>query len=152
MNKKELADKLNGLKRPFDVTRELKAQAARDGLVIVYGARDDLMEFRGAIHGEVDAYGGGVVSIPKSAHGFDLLEDSCECGEDECLSCFARQAIKARLMPEPPKIEAIWCGGGVGDPAWEYKTDIPHETFEVFGTFEGDDLYCRGIVFNVGEL
>ena len=150
MNKKELADKLNGLKRPFKVTRELKAQAARDGLVIVYGASDDLMEFRGAIDDEAGVNDGGTVFISKNDIGFDVLEDSCECGETECLSCFARQAIKARLMPEPPKIEAIWCGGGVGDPAWEYKTDIPHETFEVFE--DEEELYCRGIVFSVSEL
>ena len=44
---KELADKLNG--RAYgDSFDDVKQEAKESGLVIVYGASDDLMEFDGA--------------------------------------------------------------------------------------------------------
>lgn len=32
--------------------------------------------------------------------------------------------------------------------SWIYQTDIPHATFEIV---EGDDPYCRGIVFALAD-
>ena len=49
---KELAEKLNG--RAYgDSFDDVKQEAKESGLVIVYGASDDLMEFDGAIYDEV---------------------------------------------------------------------------------------------------
>jgi hypothetical protein len=54
MTAKELAQQLNGLPYPFRAPKALIAQAKQDGLVIVQGASDDLMELVGAIRDEFD--------------------------------------------------------------------------------------------------
>jgi hypothetical protein len=46
----------------------------------------------------------------------------------------------------------LWCNDSEGDgerATWTYKTDIPHETFEIY---DNGKLYCRGIVFSVDEV
>ena len=49
-----------------DVTAETEKQIAKDsGLVIVYGASDDLMEFEGAIEDEIGCYDGDTIHITK---------------------------------------------------------------------------------------
>ena len=48
---KELAEKLNGIAYG-DSFDDVKQEAKESGLVIVYGASDDLMEFDGAIYDE----------------------------------------------------------------------------------------------------
>lgn len=49
-------------------------------------------------------------------------------------------------MKGAAKITAIWDNYGY---SWTYKTTIPHETFEIM---EGEQKYCRGIVFSTDDL
>lgn len=42
-------------------------------------------------------------------------------------------------------IDAVWCEGNFD---WEYRTNIPHATFDIYDAF--DEKYCRGIVFEKG--
>ena len=57
---KELAEKLNG--RAYgDSFDDVKQEAKESGLVIVYGASDDLMEFDGEIYDEGGCFDGGRV-------------------------------------------------------------------------------------------
>jgi hypothetical protein len=135
MTKEELAQKLNGREYCREITREELEDAKRNNLVVVYGASDDLMEFRGAIEDEIDAYEGATVSIDKNG----LLQNQCE--NDRC-PYFSDRTAKAA------KIEAVWCPQGE-DLSWAYKTEIPHATFDVL---EDGELYCRGIVFRLDDL
>jgi len=135
MDAKELAAKLNGRKYCREMTREESEQAAAAGLVVVHGASDDLIEFRGAIRDEGGAP--GVVLI--DAKG--LLPERDQIDDDgELIDYFNRQ-------PKARKIEALFAKEG--DYTWTYKTDIPHETFEIV---EDGEPYCRGIVFNIGDI
>lgn len=125
MTGKELAEKLDGTEYDklvnFHSNMEHVYDSARDNnLVIVFGASDDLMEFRGAIDDEADCYGGGIVMVNKNGTGFDAISKNC--------------------------IEAIWDRDNV---AWQYETDIPHETFKVM---EDGQVYCIGIVFSLDDL
>lgn len=137
MNAKELAALLDGREYGNEMTRdeELKAKAA--GLVVVFGASDDLVEFRGAIRDEADCYDGGPVLV--DAGGLLPERESIE-DDDELRRFFARK-------PKARTIDTLWCN----EPgyAWTYKTDIPHETFEIV---EDGEPYCRGIVFSVDDL
>ena len=126
MTSKELASSLDGIEYDNFVnfncdTKEIFKQAKENGLVIVFGASDDLMEFRGAIDDEADCYEGGLVVFSKE-YG---------CGNDSV----AKNLIKA-----------FWCED---DIAWQYETEITHETFKVMD--EGE-TYCIGIVFNLDDL
>ncbi|SUD59752.1 Uncharacterised protein [Ectopseudomonas oleovorans] len=134
MTAAKLAEQLNGIEYPASISRDLEAQAKAAGLLIVFGASDDLMEFRGAIHDEIGCCDGGTAYLGAG----DLLQNDCD--SEDCPH-FARAKERA------PKIEALWCE----EPgySWTYKTSIPHETFEVV---EDGGPYCRGIVFALADL
>lgn len=133
MNTKELAALLNNREYREEITRDEEAQAKHAGLVVVFGASDDLMEFRGAIHNELDAYEGTAAYL--DANG--LLVNECE--DSECIY-FIRLKRKAK------NINQIWDKDGY---SWVYETDIPHETFDIL---EDGEKYCRGIVFSLNEV
>lgn len=127
MDLKEFASKISGKQYGHLMfSKEETDLVKENGIVIVYGLSDDLMEIDGAIWDEVYAYGGRTVY---------LTEDGLvECDE------------KSENV-----IHAIWCGkdeNGETIP-WTYETDIPHETFFVY---EEEELFCIGIVFYLKDL
>lgn len=138
MNAKELAAALNGIQYPVRIQSNIFKQAVDAGLVIVHGGSDDLIEFSGAMVDEAGVYDGGEVLIDREGVLGDFSDVEHEV--EACRKWLAR-SDKAR------KIEALWDK----EPgySWTYKTDIPHETFEVM---EGEDHYCRGIVFALADL
>lgn len=134
MDAKELAAKLNGREYLHEITRGEAELAKASGLVVVYG--DDLIEFRGAIRDEGGAPGDVLIDAKGALPSWD---SASEC-EETAQEYFERKA-KART------ITALWAK----EPgySWTYKTDIPHETFEIV---EDGEPYCRGIVFNIGDI
>lgn len=135
MTKEELAARLNGNTYGDECTHDDAAAAKAAGLVIVYGASDDLMEFEGAIHDEVGCFDGGEAWVDK-----DGVLDRDACDDDDALAEFVARKKSAR------RIEAVW---GYGGYSWTYRTDIPHATFEIV---EDGEPYCRGIVFALNAL
>lgn len=131
----DLAARLDGSEYPLRLSKEMLAEAKAAGLVIVYGASDDLMEFDGAIYDEFGCYDGGTAFV--DAQG---LLDRSQIDDDEAIADFVVRKRKART------IEAKWCCDGF---SWSYQTDIPHATFTVM---EDGEPYCRGIVFAIESL
>jgi hypothetical protein len=138
MSKEQLAAELNGIQYPAhrSITKEQIAWAKVAGLVILFGASDDLMEFEGAIRDEFGCYGGGTAWLDSEG----LLDRDQIDGDDEAIADFVERRKTAS------SIEAIWDRDGF---SWIYETDIPHSTFDVW---EGEDGYCRGIVFALADL
>ena len=139
MTKEELAAQLDGREYRGEITREEAATAKSAGLVVVFGASDDLMEFRGAIYDEFGCYGGRTALV--DADGLLPEFESARDDEDACRRYFERK-LKARA------IEAIWNGNADGY-AWTLKADIPHE---VFAIMEEGEPFSRGIVFSLSSL
>ena len=135
MTKEEAAAALDGCWYGREVTREMEAALKADGLVAVFGASDDLMEFRGAIRDEVGAYDGGYAHLTRAG----LLTNDCD--NDRCPH-FERAKETAAT------IEAIWSPEGEAI-SWVYRTSIPHATFIVE---EDGEPYCRGIVFSLSDV
>lgn len=125
------ASALNGSTYPFEPKQEIQRAAKECGIVIVFGASDDLMEFRGAINDELGACDGTTAYVT----GSGLVAN--ECGNEDCPH-YARAKAKAST------IDAVWGNG----PCWSYETDIPHATFEIM---EDGEVYCRGIVFDLAD-
>lgn len=121
---KELAARINGCEYGCELAQEDINDARESGLVIVYGASDDLIELSGAMCDEVDVYEGGTIGIMP---GRDALT------EDDNLDGVST-------------IKALWNVPGTAD--WTYETEIPHETFNVY---EDGELYCIGIVFALDD-
>lgn len=139
MIKEYLAALLGGIQYPAHrtITKEQIEEAKASGLVIVFGASDDLMEFEGGIRDEFGCYGGGTAWVDSKG----LLDrDQIDDGDDEAIADFVERRKTASSF------KAIWDKDGF---SWIYETDIPHATFEVW---EGEDGYCRGIVFALADL
>lgn len=133
MTPQEAAAKLDGREYRDELPKGFASELKAAGLVAVYGASDDLMEFEGAIHNEIGAYDGGFAYLTKAG----LVQNECE--NDECPH-FLRQQEAASM------IEAKWDSGGF---SWQYETTIPHATFVI--KEDGDD-YCEGIVFALADV
>ena len=135
MTKEQLAALLNGREYGEEISRDEERQAQAAGLVVVFGYSDDNIEFRGAIQEEIGCYDGGTVELCNG----EILSNDCE--NEDC-----PHFAKIRKSPDVKKIEAIWSQDGY---SWQYKTDIPHASFEIV---EDGDKYCRGIVFELAAI
>jgi len=133
MTVQELAALLNNREYRQEITVDEEQLAKQNRLVVVFGASDDLMEFRGAIRNELDAYEGQTAFVNSSG----LLENNCE--NDACPHF-------AKLKDSCKKIEQVWDAEGY---SWIYKTEIRHATFEIL---EDGEKYCRGIVFALNDV
>lgn len=137
MNKEELAKLITGRTYGDEISREEEAEAKESGLVVVLGASDDLMEFRGAIRDEVGAYNGGEALVDERG----LLPERESIDDDSVLEdYFSRKKAAKRIVAE-------WCNGD--GYCWTFDTTIPHATFEVMEDGEG---FCKGIIFSLDEL
>jgi hypothetical protein len=134
MTRDEAAAALNGKQYREEGSRELWKDMEASGLVAVFGASDDLMEFRGAIDDEVGCYNGGTAYVTR----FGLLSNPCEAGD----RCPHWAALKAAATI----IRAKWDVDGF---SWVYDTQIPHSTFVIK---EDDENYCKGIVFALSDV
>jgi hypothetical protein len=133
MTPQEAAALLNGRQYRREVTTEMVTTLKDAGLVAVYGASDDLMEFEGAIRDEVGCYGGGTAYVTPAG----LLANECE--NDDCPHF-------KRIKKAAVKIRAKWDDGGF---SWRYETEIPHVKFVIK---EDDENYCEGIVFALADV
>jgi len=103
-----------------ELTSELEQEAKEKGIVVVFGASDDLMELRGAIYDEVGCYDGGIGYFNEKG----VVKNKCV--DKDCPN-FHKQLDNLKT------IEAVWIEND-GDFNWIYETEIPHETFEVYDT------------------
>lgn len=116
----EVAAQLNESEYPVRVPVSLSRLAKAAGIVIVFGASDDLMEFEGAIYDEFGCNDGGTAMV--SENGLMPDFDSIDKDDKDALRSYFASEGKGKA------IEAVWAEG---EYSWTYKTDIPHATFEV---------------------
>jgi hypothetical protein len=128
MTKEQLAAQLNGREYNNEITPEEEEAAKVNGLVVVFGASDDLMEFRGAIDDELSAYDGTTAYLAPGG----LLTNKCADN-----SCPYFEKIKEATTDT---IKALWDTEGY---SWVYETEMPHASFDIM---EDGETYCRGIV------
>jgi len=129
MTKEELAAKLNGREYTQEMTTAEEVEAKQNGLVVVFGASDDLMELRGAIEDEID----GASTAYLTPQGLSINK----CDKNDCpYYQDIVNGIKDRVM-------SIWGGE---EYSFVYETDMPHATFEIM---DREDKYCRGIVVDL---
>jgi hypothetical protein len=135
ITKEEAAARLDGNQYREEGSKELFFAMKEAGLVAVFGASDDLMEFRGAIDDEVGCYDGGEAYLTRDG----LLTNDCDNER-----CPHFEKLKAKAT----KITALWCDED--DLSWTYALPtVPHADFIIK---EDSDLYCRGIVFALADV
>lgn len=143
MTKEQLAALLNGRQYRQEITKDEEAAAKAAGLLVIFGASDDLVELRGAISDQVGAYEGSTVRISKAGA---LIQDfeSIDRDDEEALEAYFK--AKAAGFVE---VEAVWSPAGE-DLSWAFKTEVPHATFTI--AEEGEPDFCRGIVIDMADL
>ena len=140
MNKERFAQYLNGREYRDEMTEEDEYIAKSNDLVVIFGASDDLTEFRGAINDEVSSWEGGKFFF---RDGGIANDDFTEVPQD---------LLKKWEADEVPMIQAVWCpkdSEGNTIASWGFRTKLPHTTFDIM---EDGELYCKGIVVHVDSL
>lgn len=132
MKKEELAKLIDGRNYREEVTEEISELAKKSGLIVIFGAGDDLVEFRGAIYDEIGAYEGinFIIATPGMVIPVDeVIEES---------------------NIEKNRFSAIWSpDGSMEGYSWWIKTEIPHAEFDIL---EDGEKYCRGLVVDSKDL
>ena len=137
MIQKEIAEILNGIeKNEEDMNKQDMRYAKENNCVIVFGASDDLMEFRGGIDDEIDAYEGCTVWVNE----LGVLKN--ECDNENC-PYFIKMSEGAKYF-----ITALWWQEK--GYSWTYKTNI--HNIETFDVMEEGECYCRGITFDLKDV
>lgn len=145
MNKEEFATLLNGRSYRDEMSREEQEIAKVNDLIVIFGASDDLVEFRGAIYDEIDAYDGC---------DFIIATPGTEIPVDERNETYRKAKVLEAVPVEQHcsvtknRFKALWCPAGL-DCSWLIKTDLPHAPFDIL---EDGELYCRGLVIEVSSL
>lgn len=134
----KLKEMLDGVEYPLfrnNIFDAATRYAEENGIVIVSGGSDDLIEFYGAIVDEFGCYGGGDVWINREGV---LHDPDCDCE-------YANSWYKDQKK-HCAKITAIW---NKDDIDWQYETDLPHITFDIK---EDGNTYCRGILIDIDDI
>jgi hypothetical protein len=127
MTKEELAARLNGREYGHEITPEEEAEAKASGIVVIFGASDDIVELRGAVNDEK-------YDLDLFFDSNGLVQNKCE---DDC------PYFKKLAESITDTVSAKWDTDGY---AWVFRTNMPHATFD---TMEDGEKYCRGIVFEL---
>ena len=135
LSKELLTGLLTGREYGKEMRKEEEMQAKAAGLIVIFGASDDLMEFRGFVDDEIGAPTDALIDAKGLLPNRDSIDDDASLKD-----FFAREPL-ART------VEALWCAED--GYSWTYRTTVPHATFEIV---EGGEPYCRGIVIDVADL
>lgn len=134
MTKQEFAKLFNGREYGEELSKQDEKQLKECGMVAVFGYSDDNVEFKGAIHDEIGAYGGALMKFTKEGKFLtDELREKIQEVEFE---------LEIKIPIQLNEIDAHYY-------PWKFNTDIPHATFDIM---EDGDLFCRGIVFSMDDL
>jgi hypothetical protein len=141
MTPQELAAQLNGREYGSEVKRGEGEWIKQHGLVVAYGASDDLLEFEGAISDEVGAYNGTTVTVDVQGlrPGWEEVRDRGD--EAEARRYFERQQLPSAT------VTAHWRDGE--SPVWLIEATVPHATFTVL---EEGEPFCQGVVFQLADI
>jgi hypothetical protein len=141
MTAQEFAERLNWREYGSELARGESELARQHGLVVAYGASDDLLEFAGAIEDEAGAFGGATVTLDVQG-----LRPCWDAIKDHASEAEAERFFERRRLPSTT-VQAVWHDRG--PRSWTIQTDIPHATFLIV---EDGEPFCQGIVFRLADV
>lgn len=143
MTKEQFAQLLNGRTYGNEITTEEEDLAKENGLLICFGASDDLLEMRGIIYEEYGTYEGGTTLLVQKKTGISAIDLD---KYNELMEILKDNDFEIDIKRIPIKSE--WCPSDL-KCSWRISTTIPHATFDIM---EDDGLYCRGIVIHISDI
>jgi hypothetical protein len=148
MSPQEFAARINGRQYLSELTAEETRLAKSLGLVVIYGASDDLLEFDGAISEELGANDGTEARVGQYGLLKDFEELHSNTEEEADFEAYFRHKASGFAI-----VKAVWCPTKPGESepwaSWSIETTVPHATFDVM---EGGELFCRGVVLRLADL
>ena len=147
---KEIAEQLNGSEYPLEPSKDIQQCAKENGIVIVFGASDDLMELRGAIYDEGSCYDGGTFVLDKG--GFIPISTEGEFEDDQHPQTVGEARALCDRFDNSIHVTAIWNPQDIEglEASWAYGVAGPTPLeYESFLVMEDGDVYCRGLVFKL---
>ena len=142
----KLAKALDNIEYPCHISKELIKQAKEDGIVIVFGSSDDLLEFRGVVNDENNVYGIDVTLIDKEGV-LPIDENGCITDFDN-LTNIQDCASLVKRFEKSVAVTSYWQPDDDSNASWAYS--VPeHIEWEPFNVMEDGELYCVGIVFKL---
>ncbi|CUJ50409.1 Uncharacterised protein [Achromobacter sp. 2789STDY5608633] len=135
----ELASRLHNREYRNELSRDEEREAKNAGLLIVFGASDDLVEFRGAFHDETGAAGSATVRFHRAGilPDWDSLDKS---EEDAVLDYF-------ELEQSANQITAHWDKAGY---SWFIEPGMGL-AYAAFDVVEDGERFCRGVVIDLNS-
>jgi hypothetical protein len=145
MTLEEWALKLTGRQYRDELSREEEKQAAVDGMLIVFGASDDLLEFRGEFHDEIGAYNGTKAEIDSKG-----LKPIWNEGDEKSFED-AKEFFERKDSPSFT-VQAEWSPSDQ-DFSWVIRVDVANSwaggpRYMPFIVKEDDEQYCKGLVID----
>jgi hypothetical protein len=141
MNKEELASKLDGIEYSgWDEIKSMESVAKENGLVIIFGQSDDLLELIGTIDDEISAFEGVTTFLTPDKTTFD---------EEKNKETFKYNRTQIESFPS---IKAEWCPkdkDGKIIASWVISTELPHAKFKIM---EDGETYCIGIIIDIQDV
>lgn len=131
-----LASRLDGRQYTREITAAECLSAQQAGLVIVFGAGDDLLEFRGAI---LDELCGAIDGTRVYVIGDRVL---CQEKFEAEKRVLERHGHNIKAI----EVEAVWCPQDL-NASWLIKAPNSHP----FNIYDGSELYCQGVIFAIQE-
>lgn len=121
-----------------ELTQQQSTLAFQSGLMVFYGASDDLLEVEGVGREEYGAWDGGEYHFTKNGTRVDLEWDGHE------------DAIAKGYTPPTSAftVDVKWCPEGFPG-SWLIVPDCKHASFKIM---EDDDLYCQGCVIDMSQF
>lgn len=153
MTKEKMAVKLNGREYGQEVSAELSKAAEAVGLIIIYGASYDLLEFDGAVAEELAAHGGKIVKFGRGAEILEAVDDD----ERETLERHHGLASTLKRYADAPGIQILWDTMGyswVIEPFPPLTSSNPGISlpFAPFDIWEHGTKFCRGVVIDKADI
>ena len=126
MTKEDFATLINGRQYRDELTKEEEKSAEESGLIVIFGASDDLIEFRGKLDDEIGAYEGTdfIIATPGTELFIEDEEVYRKAKEIEPL------VISEDSTGKDNRFKAEWSPESL-DASWLITTDLPHASFDI---------------------
>lgn len=143
MTTAEWAARLDGREYGAELMRAEAAQAKQDGVVILFGASDDLVEVAGAFADELSAHDGTTVLLTR-----DGVAAPVDREDQDVLHKYRLLASANDRAQRAAKVRAVWAPEN-SPLSWRFETEVPHARFTIC---EDGEPYCEGVVIAVADL
>lgn len=146
MTKERLAQLLDGREYRKEMTKEEEKAAKDNNLLVLFGASDDLLKIRGALHGEEDALWDYAMLFRGDSYAYtdaDTSPHTAECNMLLPLSDDYDNDDNPRL------IRVEWVPADRPGLSWRITSNLP---FAPFTIREDGEPYCEGIVIDFDDV